>query len=186
MRLDSGDMAVLSQQVREILGGAGLPDVKIFASSGFDEYKISDIIEKGACIDAFGVGTKMGVSADAPYLDIVYKMVRFKDKHIQKRSPGKINLPGEKQVFRKTDKKGRFTGDTIGLKSETITDNMIALLELVMENGRTIKPASSLDEIRNSFARNFSVLDEAYKIGARVYPVTFSRQLMEIQNKLTA
>ena len=184
VRLDSGDMATLSRQVRKILDDAGLPDVKIFASSGFDEYKIADIIKNGACIDAFGVGTKMGVSADAPYLDIVYKMVRFKDKNIQKRSPGKINLPGEKQVFRQTDEKGRFSGDTIGLKNETITDNMIALLEIVMKNGRIITTPPSLDEIRKTFARNFSCLDDAYKkiVGAAPYPVTISRQLMKIQN----
>ncbi len=184
VRLDSGDMATLSRQVRKILDDAGLPDVKIFASSGFDEYKIADIIKNGACIDAFGVGTKMGVSADAPYLDIVYKMVRFKDKNIQKRSPGKINLPGEKQVFRQTDEKGRFSGDTIGLKNETITDNMIALLEIVMKNGRIITTPPSLDEIRKTFARNFSCLDDAYKkiVGAAPYPVMISRQLMKIQN----
>ncbi len=125
---------------------------------------------------------RWGVSADAPYLDIVYKMVRYKDKNIQKRSSGKINLPGEKQVFRQTDEKSRFAGDTIGLKSEAITDNMMALLEIVMENGRIIAFFPPLDEIRNSFARNVSVLDEAYKTGERAYPVTISRLLTEMES----
>ena len=66
VRLDSGDMVMLSKKVRKILDDAGLFNVKIFASSGFDEFKIADCISKGAKIDAFGVGTKVGVSADAP------------------------------------------------------------------------------------------------------------------------
>jgi nicotinate phosphoribosyltransferase len=67
VRLDSGDMAELSRQVRNILDDAGLQNVEIFASSSFDEYKIARTIKDNAKIDAFGVGTKMGVSADAPY-----------------------------------------------------------------------------------------------------------------------
>jgi len=85
VRLDSGDMVMLSKKVRKILDEAGLLNVKIFASSGFDEFKIADCISKGAKIDAFGVGTKVGVSADAPYLDIVYKIVRFKDRDTRKK-----------------------------------------------------------------------------------------------------
>ena len=68
VRLDSGDMADLSHKVRKIFDNAGLFDVKIFASSGFDEFKIAKVIDQGAKIDAFGVGTKVGVSADAPIL----------------------------------------------------------------------------------------------------------------------
>ncbi len=99
VRLDSGKMADLSRKVRRILDDEGLSDLKIFASGGFDEFKIADIISKDAEIDAFGVGTKVGVSADAPYLNIVYKMVKFKDRHVRKLSPGKISLAGEKQVL---------------------------------------------------------------------------------------
>ncbi|MGD9306030.1 MAG: nicotinate phosphoribosyltransferase, partial [Desulfobacterales bacterium] len=65
VRLDSGDMTKLSKQVRELLRQEGLEDVKIFASGGFDEFKIADSLANGAEIDAFGVGTKMGVSADS-------------------------------------------------------------------------------------------------------------------------
>jgi nicotinate phosphoribosyltransferase len=182
VRLDSGDMAALSRLVRTILDDAGLPEVKIFASSGFDEFQISDLISKGVAINAFGVGTRMGVSADAPYLDIVYKMVRFKGKDIRKLSPGKINLPGEKQVFRKTDDKGRFLGDTIALKNERHPDNMIALLKPVMENGRITEPSPSLDQIRNAFARNFLCLEDRYKAleDAKEYPVAISADLKKI------
>jgi nicotinate phosphoribosyltransferase len=179
VRLDSGDMVDLSRQVRKILDNAGLPEVKIFASSGFDEFQIADLINQGAAIDAFGVGTRMGVSADAPYLDIVYKMVHYKGKDIRKLSPGKINLPGEKQVFRKTGENGRFLGDTITLKNETIPDNLCALLTTVMENGRITEPSPSLDQIRNAFARNFSCLDDIYKAleGTSNYPVEISRNI---------
>lgn len=178
VRLDSGAMATLSRQVREILDDAGLPNVKIFASSGFDEYKIADIIKKGACIDAFGVGTKMGVSADAPYLDIVYKMVRFKDKNIQKRSPGKINLPGEKQVFRKTVSNGFFKEDIIAFKDVIIPD-ALPLLEIVMKNGRRSPPLQSLETIRDHFSYHFKCLSETYKIlkADQIYPVKLSSTL---------
>ncbi|MCU0600688.1 MAG: nicotinate phosphoribosyltransferase [Desulfobacterales bacterium] len=186
VRLDSGDMVVLSRQVRKILDDAGLPEVKIFASSGFDEYQIAGLIQQGAMIDAFGVGTRMGVSADAPYLDIVYKMVHFKGKDIRKLSPGKVNLPGEKQVFRKTDENSRFLGDIIGLKNEAFPDRMVALLKTVMENGRITEPSPSLDQIRNAFARSFLCLDDTYKSldGAREYPVDVSEKLMEIPDNI--
>jgi nicotinate phosphoribosyltransferase len=68
--LESGDMAALSKKVRNLLDETGLSEVKIFASGGFDESKIAKVLEEGARIDAFGVGTKVGVPADALCLDI--------------------------------------------------------------------------------------------------------------------
>ncbi len=178
VRLDSGDMASLSRKVRKIFDDAGLTDVKIFASSGFDEYKIADIIENGACIDAFGVGTKIGVSADAPYMDIVYKMVRFKDKNIQKLSPGKVNLPGEKQIFRKAGPNGFYTEDIIALEEESFPD-ALPLLETVMENGRLIVSLPSINFIRDHFSDNFKLLEDKYKNldAAHRYPVNLSQAL---------
>ncbi len=81
-------MVSLSRKVRKIMDDAGLPEVKIFASSGFDEYALAQLIADGARIDAFGVGTRMGVSADAPYLDMVYKMVRLGGRDVRKVSEG--------------------------------------------------------------------------------------------------
>ncbi|MFZ1955973.1 MAG: nicotinate phosphoribosyltransferase, partial [Desulfobacterales bacterium] len=106
VRLDSGDMVRLSREVHEIFAAAGLPEVKIFASSGFDEFKIEKVIAAGAQIDAFGVGTYVGVSADAPFTDIVYKMVHCDRRDVRKLSPGKATLAGEKQVFRDCDENG--------------------------------------------------------------------------------
>ncbi len=183
VRLDSGDMAKLSQAVRQILDAAGLDDVQIFASSSIDEYKIAALTEKGAVIDAFGVGTHMGVSADAPYLNIAYKMVRYSDKNVRKLSPGKINLAGEKQVFRKTDPHtGFFCQDVIGTPDEKI-GGATPLLSTVMQNGRITAPPPSLDDIRARCKDQLARLDPKFK---RLYPeheyrVTFSPALTAIQ-----
>jgi nicotinate phosphoribosyltransferase len=184
IRLDSGDMADLSQKVRKVFDDAGFPDVKIFASSGFDEFKISSIIAAGGKIDAFGVGTKVGVSADAPYLDVVYKLVRFKDRDIRKLSPGKITLSGEKQVFRKTDNNGYFLEDIIGVRAESV-EGADHLLTKVMAKGKSLMPPVSLQDIQNRFKKSFSLLDEKYKSirDPETYPVKLSRRLTALQNK---
>ena len=182
IRLDSGDMTALSQQVRNIFDDAGLFDVKIFASSGFDEFKIAKCLAEGAKIDAFGVGTKVGVSSDAPFLDIVYKMVRFNDRPVKKLSPGKITLAGEKQVFRKSNQKGIYLEDVIGVRDETIP-GAVPLLENVMENGKPLDAHPSLSDLRQRFKTNFSRLDDKYKsIHHKVdYPVTLSKKLKDLQ-----
>ena len=185
VRLDSGDMAVLSQQVRELLDAAGLQEVKIFASSGFDEYKISDILAAGAEIDAFGVGTHVGVSADAPYLDIVYKLVRYNGRDLRKRSPGKMTLAGKKQVFRVFDSRNRFAGDTIGLRDEAV-DDATALLEPVMQNGQSRKAVVALPAIRKRFQDGFRQLPQRYKSldETVLYPVRLTARLKRLQQKL--
>ena len=100
VRLDSGDFDDLSRQVRRILDYAGLDYVRIVASGGLDEYELERLIRGGAPIDMFGVGTRVGVSADAPYCDMVYKMVCYGSRPVMKLSAGKASLPGGKQVFR--------------------------------------------------------------------------------------
>jgi len=183
VRLDSGDMALLSRQVRSILDNAGLHEIKIFASSGFDEHKIAHVISTGAKIDAFGVGTKMGVSADAPYLDIVYKLVRYRGQDVRKLSIGKVTLAGEKQVFRKSDPNGHYVEDVIGLRDDRIVGG-IPLLEKVMTEGNIYRPLPSLNKIRDSFEKSFSSLPQQYKsIHEKIiYPVRISPRLQEIQN----
>ena len=182
VRLDSGDMVELSQQVRKIFDDAGLSDVKIFASSGFDEFKIAKFIAQGAKIDAFGVGTKVGVSADAPYLDVVYKMVHFKDRDVRKLSPGKITLAGEKQVFRKSDPTGRYQEDIIGIRDDRV-DHGTPLLKTVMENGKILQPHPELQAIRENFKKNFALLDDRYKsiLEYNAYPVKLSEHLKMLQ-----
>jgi len=185
VRLDSGEMVALSRKVRRILDQAGLPDVKIFASSGFDEYALERLIAGGARIDAFGVGTRMGVSADAPYLDMVYKMVRLGARNVRKVSEGKITLAGEKQVFRKMAENGNFKGDVIGLRDDS-PDGAISLLAPVMEKGRPVGPMPTLEEIRARLAKNFEQLDHRHKRfdDAEPYPVRVSERLAELQKEL--
>ena len=182
VRLDSGDMVAMSRKVRRILDEAGLPEVKIFASSGFDEYVLERLIADGACIDAFGVGTRMGVSADAPYLDMVYKMVRMGNRSVRKQSEGKTTLAGEKQVFRKTGADGAFAGDIIGLRDE-LPQGTTALLTPVMAEGRPVATLPDLETIRSRVAANFARLDERYQrlSDPETYPVAVSERLAELQ-----
>jgi nicotinate phosphoribosyltransferase len=184
VRLDSGDMVALSRQVRRILNDAGLPEVKIFASSGFDEYALDQLIADDARIDAFGVGTRMGVSADAPYLDMVYKMVRLGQRDVRKVSEGKVTLAGEKQVFRRSDADGHFAGDVIGLRGESVAGAR-PLLSPVMQAGRPAGPMPTLEDIRHRFGENFSRLDDGHKrlSDADPYPVELSEGLVELQKK---
>ena len=100
VRLDSGDLVELSRRVRDLLDRAGFADATVFASGGLDELEIARLLDAGAAIDGFGVGTKMGVSADAPFLDLVYKLVEVDGRPVLKLSAGKATLPGRKQVWR--------------------------------------------------------------------------------------
>ena len=125
VRLDSGDLDSLSREVRAILDDAELPDVKIVASGGLDELDIDRLVGGGAPIDAFGVGTKMGVSADAPWTDMAYKLVKYGCRPVLKLSTGKVSIPGEKQVFRLRDAAGGLAEDVIALRDEALRDEAL-------------------------------------------------------------
>ena len=182
VRIDSGEMVETSRKVRKVLNDAGLHLVQVIATSGFDEFEIEKVLSSGAAIDAFGVGTKLGVSADTPYLDMVYKLARYDERDVKKTSPGKITLAGEKQVFRRTDQTGRFLTDILGVRSEAIEDTAPILIK-VMENGRRIQPSPTLPEIRKKIQAGFSCLDDRYKYLDHPdnYPIRISRRLSEIQ-----
>jgi nicotinate phosphoribosyltransferase len=132
IRLDSGDLGDLAERGRRLLDRAGLPQVRIFASGGLDELEIDKLVRRGAPIDAFGVGTKMGVSADYPFLDTAYKLVCYAGRPVMKLSRGKVTAPGRKQVFRRRQP----FGDLIGLFEETVPSGRQALLEPLMIGGR--------------------------------------------------
>ncbi|MBL0714106.1 MAG: nicotinate phosphoribosyltransferase [Desulfosarcina sp.] len=182
VRLDSGDMVTLSRAVRAILDREGQKDAKIYASSGFDEFALDAVVKAGAPIDAFGVGTRMGVSADAPYMDIVYKLVRRGNRDVRKLSPGKITLAGKKQVFRRAGKNGLYREDIIACREEIVEDAE-GLLEPVMNKGRRLHPQVPLEEIRKNFQSNFARLDVCYKNihGHQAYPVRISPRLQALQ-----
>ena len=118
IRLDSGDLLDLAVKARAMLDGAGLADVQVFASGGLDEFGVDSLLGSGAPIDGFGVGTKVGVSADAPWTDCAYKLVEYDGRPVLKLSPGKQSLPGRKQVFRYRDESGIYVRDVVGLADE--------------------------------------------------------------------
>lgn len=118
VRLDSGDLGALAREVRRRLDTAGLDGVRIFASGGLDEHEIASLLASGAPIDAFGVGTALGTSGDAPSLDLVYKMTSYAGAPRLKKAPGKEIWPGAKQVFRHTAANGEYVGDEVALRDE--------------------------------------------------------------------
>ncbi len=139
IRLDSGDLLKLSKSARRMLDAAGLRNVRIMASGNLDEYGISRLVAAGAPIDTFGVGTRMGASADAPSLDCIYKLSEVVDARgkffpAMKLSRGKATYPGRKQVFRVTGKDGRLRRDILGLEDEKIEGT--PLLQKVVDGGR--------------------------------------------------
>jgi nicotinate phosphoribosyltransferase len=146
VRLDSGDLAALSKSARALLDAAGLQEVQIFASGGLDEYRISELVAADAPIDAFGIGTALGVSSDRPDLDIVYKLAEYAGKGRLKLSAGKPILPGRKQVFR-IEEDGAVVRDVIAGAEEDLPGR--PLLAPVMRAGRRLVPGgAALDDAR--------------------------------------
>ena len=185
VRLDSGDMAAISKAVRRILDDNGLDYVRIMASGGFDEHKIAGLLADGARIDAFAVGTKLGVSADAPYFDITYKLVRYADRPVMKLSTGKATLVDKKQVWRTFDAEGAMQRDVIALKNEAVTAGS-PLLEPVMAGGRIIRPLPTLPASRDYFQAQFALLPAPYKSlqDPASYPVGLSAGLKALQSRV--
>lgn len=179
VRLDSGDLGALSMAARARLDAAGLNRVEIFASSGLDEHRIAALVAAGCPIDGFGVGTNLVVAADAPALDMAYKLVEYNAIGRTKLSSGKVIYPGRKQLFRSFEH-GRFRGDMLGRHDEKLPGE--PLLVPVMSNGRSIAPHVSDLEAARSRARQQSgalppelrsLEDTGYS-----YPVTVSDRVV--------
>lgn len=186
VRLDSGDMTTLSKQVRTILDTAGLPEVHIIASGGFDEYGIAAALRAGAPIDAFGVGTKMGVAADAPYFDMAYKLVKYDGRPVMKLSTGKSTLIDDKQVWRRTVN-GYYVEDIIALRHETLElPGAVPLLQHVMRAGQSLPPRPDLAAARQCHAAEMTHLPEPYRRlqGGETYPVRLSDALTTRQQQV--
>lgn len=182
VRLDSGDLVGLSRQVRRLFDVAGFEELKIFASGSLDEYRVAEALAREAAIDAFGVGTKISVSADAPYLDMVYKLVQYGDRPVCKLSAGKRTLAGRKQVFRRMDRHKRYKCDIIGLRDEKVPQAQ-PLLGQVVKQGRVVTPTVDLHSCRRHFQAEFAKLPAAYKAlhEPSRYPVEVSPKLQKIQ-----
>lgn len=158
VRLDSGDLATLSKQARKILDEAGLREVTIFASGNMDEYRLAELIAARAPIDGFGIGTSLVTSADAPYMDAVYKLQEYAGKPRRKRSSGKATWPGRKQVYRILDERGRLDHDVLSLERDVQTGT--PLLVPVMKGGRRLAAPEPLDALRARAGAQLDALPE--------------------------
>lgn len=179
IRLDSGDLGQLAKAARAMLDAAGLQDVRILASGGLDEFSIDDLVKSGAPIDAFGVGTRYGTSADAPYIDSVYKLVEIAGRPVTKLSSAKATRPWPKQVFRSIEN-GFMSGDII-TRSNASTPNRFPdpLLRTVMLSGNRLHAAESIAVVRDKVARNLQTVPEKYRRlhDPETYPVEYSDDL---------
>jgi nicotinate phosphoribosyltransferase len=155
IRLDSGNLARLSTEARRLLDQAGLKHVRIFASGSLNEIVIDELVRGGAPIDAFGVGTQMGVSADYPYLDTAYKMVLYKRRPVMKLSHDKVSAPGRKQVFRRV---ARPLSDVLGLRDEPVPNGRQRLLEPLMKGGRRTGGRPQLSRSQGLFRADLALL----------------------------
>jgi nicotinate phosphoribosyltransferase len=186
VRLDSGDLAALAAQARALLDEAGLRQVEIFASGSLDEDAIAAIVAKGAPITGFGVGTSMGVSQDAPGLDIAYKLCAYGGRGRLKLSSGKPVLPGRKQVFR-VEQNGRAVRDVIARAEERLPGR--PLLRPVMRGGRRLpEGAVDLQAARKHAQEEIARLPEhirAIRPAERRYPVEISATLRAYQDEVT-
>lgn len=151
VRLDSGDLVKLSREVRSIL-----PGVPIFASGDLDEHEIARLKSAGACIDGYGLGTKL-VSGSP--VNGVYKLVEIDGIPVMKEASGKLTYPGRKQIFR-TVKDGQIIGDCLGLSGENLHnwDSHISLIQLVVKDGKRLHDQESLEDIAKRTAASVASL----------------------------
>ncbi|WP_306185383.1 nicotinate phosphoribosyltransferase [Streptomyces sp. MK5] len=167
VRLDSGDLEELSRRTRHVLDVAGLPEVRIIASGGLDEYRVDDLVRSGAPIDVYAVGTRVGTSADAPYLDSAYKLVEYDGHPVMKLSSAKVTAPGRKQIHRR-----RGRPDLVALYDEPAPAGAEALLRTVMRNGRRTNPSGTLAQAHERLVADLAALPEpALRVRAPIPPV---------------
>ena len=189
IRLDSGDLTADSRWARRKLDRAGWKDVKVFASGDLDEYKIAEMLQDGAAIDAFGVGTALGTPGDAPHLNLIYKLTEVerggKVREAAKFSHAKATYPGQKQVFRYSNGRGEFSGDKIALHDEQGDGGEPLLIE-VMRAGRRVTPAELIGALRDRCLRNLARLPQRLRQIHRsaVYPVRYSKRLTAMQQEV--
>jgi len=189
VRLDSGDLIETARQVRADLDAAGLAGTKIFASGDLDELAISSVLAAGAPVDAFGVGTELATSRDAPVLSAVYKLVEVEiagqRQFRAKFSESKTSYPGIKQVFRYADATGCYVRDVIG-RAEEKHSHAITLLECVMRGGKRLRPCPPLREVRDRAHSLLQRLPRQYRLlrNAERYTVRVSDELQALLDQV--
>lgn len=193
VRLDSGNLIELSRQVRQRLDAAGLRETKIFASGDLNEYRVAEILAADAPIDAFGVGTELATSKDAPALSVIYKLVEVTRQsqpyYRAKFSEDKVTYPGRKQVFRFCDRYGLYHHDLVARADESFPTGE-PLLRCVLREGRRQQPSPPLEAIRRTAAANLEhlphVCRQLHERGT--YPVRISaaleKLLQEVQQQV--
>jgi nicotinate phosphoribosyltransferase len=199
IRLDSGDLAWLAKKCRKMLDQAGLDYVKIAASNQLDEYVIRSLIEQGAPIDLYGVGTSLVTGDPDAALDGVYKLVFAGERPRIKLSEtiAKITIPDRKQVYRMADESGTWIGaDVIALIGEDKIGTMHhpfdpyksmsleschgePLLEPVMRGGTRIAAPRTLADIAEYARERLNLLPPEYRRfeNPHVYKVGLSDRL---------
>ena len=178
VRLDSGDLVKLSREVRSIL-----PGIPIIASGDLDEGEIAKLKSAGACIDGYGLGTKL-VSGSP--VNGVYKLVEIDGIPVMKEASGKVTYPGRKQIFRPI-KNGQIIGDCLGLSVEEKhnSDSPIALMKLVVKGGKRLYGQEILEAIAKRTATSVASLPtETRRLDNPISPpVEISTDLQNLTNK---
>ncbi|MHC5542732.1 nicotinate phosphoribosyltransferase, partial [Singulisphaera rosea] len=184
IRIDSGDLAEEAFRARALLDELRRPQVRIVGSGDLHERSIRSLVERGVPFDAFGVGTELITSRDAPALSLVYKLVELDGKGRLKRSPGKATYPFAKQVFRIREDDGRFLEDRVTQSDESSEGE--ALLVPMIREGRLVGTYPRLEEIRahcrvqlESLPETLRDLDET-----PTYPVVVSARLQAAAEEL--
>ena len=184
VRLDSGDLVALARAVRRRLDDAGLPEVRILVSGGIDEHDLARFAAEDAPIDGAGIGTRVGVSADAPYLDTVYKLVEYDGRPVLKLSAGKATLPGRKQVWRRSP----LEEDVLALREEAGPPGGEPLLVPVVRDGERLGPPGGLGRARRRLEDDLQALPpEAFDLRKPVPPrVRVSDALLALTREVSA
>jgi len=180
VRIDSGDLYASAKAVRRILDEGGCEDIGIMVSGGLNEDRIAGLAAAGIPATGYGVGTDLDVSADAPYLDCVYKIQEYAGIPRRKKSSGKATWPGRKQVFRHYRDDGSFDHDVIGLADEALDGE--PLLVPVMRDGERISEPESLAAIRERAAAQMAALPMELSL----LPVAADPYRVEISSGLRA
>jgi nicotinate phosphoribosyltransferase len=189
VRVDSGDLLELSQEIRRRLDAGGLRDTKIFASGDLDEFAIAELLSHGACVDGFGVGTALATSKDAPALGGVYKLVEVKNGSTHsfpaKFSTDKMTYPGRKQVFRFVAEDGSFEHDIIACQGEKFPEAQ-PLLACVIRDGKRLSPSPSLRDIRDHAMQQTGKLPAYCRQlpSTQKYEVEFSAELQKLMRSV--
>lgn len=213
IRIDSGDLAYLSKQARQMLDEAGLTETKIVASSDLDEFTILNLKSQNARIDSWGVGTKLITAHDKPALGAVYKMVaRYENQKWEptikiSSNPAKVTTPERKNVYRILDHKNKAHGDLLTLVDEQIDENKpltlfhpvhtfrrkkmkrfraVPLLKTIFQDGKLVYHQPSLDEIRSYHREQLSQFWEEYLriLNPEEYHVNMSDKLWKTREDM--